>query len=216
MQNRYHYVEFKWKDETGTCAHTYIVPAILKIIKELNLKLDLKILDAGCGGGNLINVLYNLGFNNVWGFDASESAISLARKSFPRIADKFFKHNAYESRLPDGISQSYDLIISMEVLEHCYSPQEYLRNVYKWLNKDGSLIITTPYQGFLKNLAVALLNKFDWHFEALREGGHIKFFSKRTLSFLLHKEGFDIIRFKGAGRIPYLWKSMILVARKRG
>jgi len=32
----------------------------------------------------------------------------------------------------------------------------------------------------------------------------------------LNKEGFDIVGFVGAGRVPYLWKSMILVARKTG
>lgn len=216
MGNRYYYVEYKWKDKTGTCAHSYIVPAILKILKELNLKLDLKILDMGCGEGNLTNALYNLGFNNVWGFDISGSAISMAKRNFLSISDRFFQHDAYQSRLPDGIPQSYDLIISMEVVEHLYSPGACLENVYNWLNKNGYLIITTPYHGFLKNLVIALLNKFDWHVYVLQESGHIKFFSKRTLSFLLHKEGFDIIRFKGAGRIPYLWKSMILLTRKRG
>jgi len=44
------YVEYKW-EEPETCAHEYIVPVIIKIIRELNLPSDAKILDAGCGGG---------------------------------------------------------------------------------------------------------------------------------------------------------------------
>jgi 2-polyprenyl-3-methyl-5-hydroxy-6-metoxy-1,4-benzoquinol methylase len=42
--------DYEWK-EPKTCAHDYIVPLIIKIIKELRLTSDAKILDAGCGGG---------------------------------------------------------------------------------------------------------------------------------------------------------------------
>jgi hypothetical protein len=43
------YIEYKW-EATKTCAHEYIVPIIIKIIRELGLPSDAKILDAGCGG----------------------------------------------------------------------------------------------------------------------------------------------------------------------
>jgi len=43
------YAEYKW-EKTKTCAHDYIVPAIIKIIMELRLSSDVKILDAGLGG----------------------------------------------------------------------------------------------------------------------------------------------------------------------
>jgi hypothetical protein len=34
------------------------------------------------------------------------------------------------------------------------------------------------------------------------------------LSQLLNESGFRIVRFIGAGRLPFLWKSMIVVAQK--
>jgi hypothetical protein len=49
-----------------------------------------------------------------------------------------------------------------------------------------------------------------WH------GGHIKFWSRNTLSLLLQESGFEVVAFSGVGRFPYLWKSMVLVARKNG
>jgi hypothetical protein len=76
-------------------------------------------------------------------------------------------------------------------------------------------VITTPYHGYWKNLALAVSGKLEGHFTALWDGGHIKFWSRRTLTRLLTDEGFEVTGFSGAGRIPYLWKSMILVARKR-
>ncbi len=82
------------------------------------------------------------------------------------------------------------------------------------LRPGGLLIVTTPYHGWLKNVAVAASGKFDKHSEALIEGGHIKFFSRDSLERMLRGCGFEPVRFKGVGRAPYLWKSMILAARK--
>jgi hypothetical protein len=41
-----------------------------------------------------------------------------------------------------------------------------------------------------------------------RDGGHIKLWSRWTLSKLLAAMGFEIIQFRGAGRLPYLWMTM--------
>jgi len=59
-----------------------------------------------------------------------------------------------------------------------------------------------------------LTNKWDAHLNPFWDGGHIKFWSRNTLSQLLNETGFGIVRFIGAGRLPFLWKSMIVVAQK--
>jgi 2-polyprenyl-6-hydroxyphenyl methylase/3-demethylubiquinone-9 3-methyltransferase len=74
--------------------------------------------------------------------------------------------------------------------------------------------MSTPYHGYLKNLAISLVNGWDRHFEVHRDGGHIKFFSKRTLGRMAEEVGFGRQKFYGVGRLPWLWKSMILVAMK--
>jgi hypothetical protein len=48
----------------------------------------------------------------------------------------------------------------------------------------------------------------------LWDGGHIKFFSPRTLSALVAGSGFAEIEFAYFGRAPWLWKSMLCIARK--
>jgi 2-polyprenyl-3-methyl-5-hydroxy-6-metoxy-1,4-benzoquinol methylase len=208
------YIEYKWENPKTT-AHEYIVPVIIKILKELNLPSDAKILDAGCGGGYFLNELYKLGYKEIYGFDASFSGIKIAKRNFPHLSDRLHLHNVYEQNLPVDIPSEYDVVISMEVIEHLYSPEKYIQNIHRWLKENGILIITTPYHGYLKNLVIALLNKFDTHFNPLWEGGHIKFFSKKSLIELLMKNKFDILKFRGAGRLPFLWKSMIIVSRKK-
>ena len=74
-------------------------------------------------------------------------------------------------------------------------------------------MISTPYHGYLKNLALSILDKWDKHHTVLWHGGHIKFWSRKTLTLLLQENGFNVIAFHGIGRLPYLLKSMILVAR---
>jgi 2-polyprenyl-6-hydroxyphenyl methylase/3-demethylubiquinone-9 3-methyltransferase len=82
------------------------------------------------------------------------------------------------------------------------------------LKPGGLLIISTPYHGYLKNLALSIFGKWDDHHTALWDGGHIKFWSRSTLTQLLEAGGFDVIDFRGVGRLPWLWKSMVLIARK--
>ena len=80
------------------------------------------------------------------------------------------------------------------------------------LGGPGQLICSTPYHGYLKNLALSLVNKWDDHHNPLWDGGHIKFFSRDSLTRLLREAGLVNISFRGAGRLPYLWKSMVLAA----
>jgi hypothetical protein len=51
------------------------------------------------------------------------------------------------------------------------------------------------------------------HHTVLWDGGHIKFFSVKTLSQLLTAEGYGDLHFKFAGCAPYLWQSMLCSAQ---
>ena len=75
-------------------------------------------------------------------------------------------------------------------------------------------ILSTPYHGYWKNLALALCGRMDAHYTALWDNGHIKFWSMSTLSELLREAGFINIRFERVGRIRAVAKSMIALASK--
>lgn len=65
----------------------------------------------------------------------------------------------------------------------------------------------------MKNLVLSVMDKWDKHADPLWDGGHIKLWSKKTLSQLLTEQGFTVTDFVGCGRLPYLWKSMIIKAK---
>lgn len=202
--------DFGWK-EAKSCAHDYLLKAITVALHDLGLPKSARILDAGSGGGYIVNELYREGYVDIRGFDASESGIRVARESFPEISDRFEVHDGYEEKLPDSFIQSgYDLVLSVEVIEHLYDPRRYIKNTALWLKKGGVLIITAPYHGYLKNLTIALMGGFDRHFDSLKDGGHIKFWSKGTLYKLLGEAGITPVGFRGSGRLPLLWKSMVI------
>jgi hypothetical protein len=60
----------------------------------------------------------------------------------------------------------------------------------------------------------AMTGKLDGHVTALRGFGDTNFWSRRTLTELLKESAFEVVRFQGIGRVPFLWKVMVLVARK--
>ena len=201
------YNDYGWEDGE-TEAHNYLYPTLVKLLENSKEKI---ILDAGCGNGYIANRLVKEGFN-VYGIDASKTGIDIANKINP---GRFFLHNVESNDIPlELVGVNFDVIISTEVIEHLYSPRDYIRFVKQFLlSGKGEIIISTPYHGYLKNLTMSLLNKMDNHFTVLWDGGHIKFWSKRTLSKPLKEFNFEMCKFKGSGRIPLLWKSMFIVAK---
>ncbi len=108
--------------------------------------------------------------------------------------------------------EPFDLVLSLEVVEHLYSPRRWAIGCYCALRPGGTLVCSTPYHGYLKNLAISMLNRWDVHFSPEVEGGHIKFWSRKTLTRLLADAGFQTqrLRFRGASRLPWLWRSLVL------
>ena len=168
------------------------------------------ILDLGCGNGHLVSYLISLGYN-AYGTDASENGIAIAKKEHP---DRFYVQDLSTDRLPPELQPlNIDTIITTEVMEHLYNPEGFIDFCKNLLQANGKIIISTPYHGYLKNLALVVFNKWDSHHDPTWHGGHIKFWSYKTLSNLLKDKGFTDIEFVGCGRFPYFWKSMIIKAK---
>jgi 2-polyprenyl-3-methyl-5-hydroxy-6-metoxy-1,4-benzoquinol methylase len=187
-----------------------------KVVKHLSRFQNIaNVLDAGCGGGDFSEGLYEKGFK-VCGLDLNESAIRVAQG---RQIGTFVVSSVYEDLLaPFGLS-SFDAIFSIETIEHLYSPRLFLSRAKDALRPGGLLIITTPYWGYLKNIALAVTNRTDRALTALWDGGHIKHFSRATLTEIVTEYGFEVVAFEGCGegvraRTPYLWSGMLMIFQK--
>lgn len=199
---------YRYVDNKLNASHDYLLPAVTAILANQVLSCR-RIFELGCGNGSVANALSKLDFE-VTGVDASEEGIAQALQSYPDL--DLHLGSAYDE-LRSQYGQ-FPVVISMEVVEHLYFPRKFARSVFDLLEPGGTAIISTPYHGYWKNLAMALTGTMDTHFTALWDHGHIKFWSPRTLESLLKEVGFKDISFKRVGRIPTLAKSMIALARK--
>ncbi|MEO8886325.1 MAG: methyltransferase domain-containing protein [Mucilaginibacter sp.] len=200
------YKDYGYHADTMTHNFNYMLQPLLSLLDKTT---NTCILDLGCGNGYLVNYLISMGYN-AYGTDASEKGIAIAKQINP---DRFFVQDLSTGKLPEQLQQlNFDTIISTEVIEHLYDPLEFVAFCKTILNGKGQLILSTPYHGYLKNLVISIFNKWDTHITPLWVGGHIKFWSRATLSLLLTNAGFTVTDFKGTGRIPYFWKSMLIKA----
>ena len=189
-------------------SHGYLMPIVEAILESLGQNKS--IFEIGCGNGATAGILTSKGYDIV-GVDPSNSGIAVARESFPECR---LELGSTDDDLAGRYGQ-FDVVLSLEVIEHVYSPKRYVQVVRSLLKPGGCAIISTPYHSYLKNLALALSGRMDNHFTALWEGGHIKFWSPKTLGSLFAGAGFEQTALYRVGRIPTLAKSMIMTFQHR-
>lgn len=200
------YQDYHYNTAEPVHSFHYLLPQLRRLLG----KPDGPVLDLGCGNGAIAHALISLGYD-VYGVDASETGIANASKLYP---GRFFVLDFTTGRLPEELqSKRFGKIICTEVVDHLYDPHGFIDFVYGLLSEGGCFIIATTYHGYLKNLALAVTGKLDAHFSSLWRGGRIKFFSRKTLELLLESSGFEIVEFAGAGRLPFIWKSMLIKAK---
>jgi 2-polyprenyl-3-methyl-5-hydroxy-6-metoxy-1,4-benzoquinol methylase len=205
------YTEFKWHTQAAGNGESgeKLTQVFISLVQ--TLKGVRSVCDLGCGNGHISGRLAALGYE-VTAIDASKSGIQLARRTYPHA---IFVEALIDRHLNERTGQSnFDLVISSDVIEHLYRPSDLLEAAHGLLKPGGQIVIGTPYHGYLKNLIIAATGKMDAHFSALHDGGHIKFFSVKTLSSLMRTHAFSDLRFSFYGRAPWLWKNMICHARK--
>lgn len=100
-----------------------------------------RLLDAGCGRGELLFLGQRLGYKCV-GFDNSPERVSLAR----RYSDSVYLADL-EGELPFG-DQSFETVLCCEVLEHLKKPQTAIGNLVRVLKAGGYLILSVPSHGW--------------------------------------------------------------------
>jgi len=200
--------EYGWGTDAEPESCGYITPQVLKLLAHYKAR---RVCDLGSGNGALAGELERTGYE-VAGVEYAEDGVRIARERYPGI-------HFYNLGVQDDPAQvreiegGFDAVVSTEVVEHLFSPHQLPIFARGLLKERGILIVTTPYHGYIKNLMLSIFDRWDKHHTALWHGGHIKFWSRATLTQLLQDNGFEVIAFHGVGRLPLLWKSMVLVAR---
>ena len=144
-------------------------------------------LDVGCGAGLLAEPLARLGAT-VTGLDAAPENIAAA------AAHAQGQHLAIDYRttpVEEMTDSGFDLVTSMEVIEHVADPAAFVRALAGKLAPDGLMILSTPNRTPLSRLAMITIGEsvggiprgtHDWH----------KFLTPDELTALLEEAGLDV------------------------
>jgi 2-polyprenyl-6-hydroxyphenyl methylase/3-demethylubiquinone-9 3-methyltransferase len=132
------------------CQHFGGDPKTEKPLKGLNL------VDIGCGGGLLCEPMARLGAN-VTGIDAGEENINVAKTHAEIIGlDINYRHVLPEDLNSEQTktSSQYDVVLSMEVIEHVSDLNLFLESAAGLLKPGGAMALSTLNRT-LKSLALA-------------------------------------------------------------
>ncbi len=139
-----------------------------------------RLLDIGCGKGALMADAKARGFE-VAGVEPDPAARQAAAKDGMIASDGTAEH------LPPEITgETFDVVTTTHVLEHCISPRKALENARKCLRRDGTLYCEVPNCGalyFQRNVQIS---------EMLDVPRHLHFFTKDSLQMLCDAVGLKI------------------------
>jgi len=199
---------YRYRDEPIQ-AHSYLLPEVSHIIAEITGGQRTRVFDLGCGNGDFAAGLMSDG-HELCGVDPSREGIALARKNHPELR---LGHGSAYDDLASRFG-TFPVVVSINVVEHVYAPKVFAKTVYSLVCDGGAAIVSAPFHGYWKNLAMALSGSMDRHFAALWDHGRIKFWSEETLCVLLREAGFEAMEFRRVGRVSPLAKVVIAIARK--
>ena len=203
------YKDYGFRNAEPSHMHVRFVPRVLELSGRLGPQV--RVLDVGCGNGFTAGLFLARGCRVV-GIDLSEKGIEIARKTYPEGRFEVLPADAHI--LKNLGEEAFTIVLSTEVIEHLYDPRGFAGGCFAAVKPGGRFVCTTPYHGYLKNLAVSVFGKWDSHANPLWDGGHIKLWSRQTLTRLLVETGFTNIQFRGAGRLPWLWMTMVMSGDK--
>jgi len=110
--------------------------------KTLRPFAGLRLLDVGCGGGLLSEPMCRMGFT-VTGLDASEKNIGTAHAHAGQGGLDIRYLNQTVEQLAEGGEVLYDVVLTMEVIEHVADPEAFLKTCASLVAPGGILFVAT-------------------------------------------------------------------------
>jgi demethylmenaquinone methyltransferase/2-methoxy-6-polyprenyl-1,4-benzoquinol methylase len=147
-----------------------------------------RLLDLGCGGGNIPGFLKRLFPDwEIVGVDIDQRVLEMARKRFPQV--EFIETFAHE--IPRK-TFTFDLVTSFDSLEHFEKLEETLREANRLLKEGGLFCLSVPLEKQFPTL-YWFLYKLGWRGKK-KFARHINFFNDQELVHLLEENGFRLIK----------------------
>lgn len=144
---------------------------------------DIRILDVGCGMGFAMMFLQDMGYTSVEGIEVDYGQVQSCLSKKLNVT-----HVEDSIEFLYKMSGSYDLIISLDVIEHIPHERQldFVRAIHAALKLGGKIICTVPNAN---SVLASRWRYIDWT--------HYILFTEYSLDFLLFNAGFENIEVHG-------------------
>jgi len=176
--------------------HSHARPEVKDLV--LANGMPKRVLDVGCGTGNLGASLKAAGVEYVAGIEVDKEAVEEAKTKLDSVLWQNLNDEYFLQRIkleePDavaGVHDTFDTIIFADCLEHLSDPYNLLRWYVKdWLTPGGQVIVSIPNIRHESVLLPLLLNgRFDYQDAGILDRTHLRFFTLNSALALLKGAG---------------------------
>jgi len=201
----YHDGKFLNEEQMINRVKSYYDKPAPRTIKALQMVEGNKILDLGCGTGDVTYAIAKKTPPNgkVIGIDFLEDSIRMAKKMFVSPNLEFRHGNLEELKFQPA---SFDCIVLFEVIEHVDNPMLLAKKIHKLLKPGGYFVVSTPngssLDAFFQNFksphdSIKQINSEKG--ESGTQTDHLYTWSLPLLYRLLHRSGFHYVKHEFAG-----------------
>ena len=153
--------------------HRHATEQLLRTVAALDVKT---ILDVGCGSGDNLEALAGERRYVLTGVDVSEQALAIARRRVPGV------ELAILDAQREALSRTFDLVISLQVVEHLVDDVSAIRNMAKMA---GRYVLIATMQGRMRRSELSI--------------GHIRNYSAIELRRKIEAADLEIVWIHGWG-----------------
>lgn len=170
-------------DESGD--GKFVAPMYSEIINRIMSANPKKILDVGCGTGNVLMKLNTNEDLSLYGLDISENMIQKAKKNLGNKAELKVGDSEYMPWEDDF----FDVIVCNASFHHYPNPEKVLLEMKRLLKSTGRLILGDPTAPIIVRQLLNLYYKIS-------NNGDYRIYSKKEIEVILIKCGFETFDFK--------------------
>ena len=187
----------QWWDKEGPLKTLHqINPVRLRFIERYTSFNGKKIIDIGCGGGILSEAMAKKG-GQVKGIDLAKPSIAAARRHAKEqglAIDYQVEDMQQTAEKEEGI---YDIVTSMELLEHVPNPESVVKTASRLLKKDGFFFASTLNHHWYAYIQAIIVAEYLLHLLPRHTHDYQKFISPAQLARMGRENDLQVIGLEG-------------------